>query len=197
MANVQHKSILDPNIHEPKGVKTAAAGTAYVATGLGSGQWIEVLTPTSLGVTPSSIFTMDMDIGSNEYAGSGVLFPGTWVGSSAWGDVRIDKITGFLKVNKTGIYLVSALYSLLDNSFSESGATTLTPTKTNTALTNFQSTFFKAISGENVAAPLVTGCIVRLTAGQGFGLWATRTLGGLITETRVQATVQMTRLSDG
>lgn len=195
MANVQHKDILDPNIHEPKGVKTAANGTAYVANGSGSGQWIEILTPTSLGVTPSSIFTMDRDIGSNEYPGSGVLFPGSWVGSSAWGDVRVDKITGFLKVNKTGIYLVSALYSLLDSGVGI-GTTTLTPTRTNTALTSFQSVFFKPISGDNIASPLVTGCIVRLTAGQGFGLWASRT-SGVITDTRVQATVQMTRLSDG
>lgn len=195
MANVQHKSILDPNIHEPKGVKTAAAGSAYVANGAGSGQWIEVLTPTSLGVTPSSVYTMDKDIGSAEYAASGVLFPGTWVGLSAWGDVRIDKITGFLKVNKTGIYLVSASYSLLDESI-EIGTTTLTPTKVNTALTSFQPNFFTPIAGEDVAMPLVSGIIVRLTAGQGFGLWATRS-GGKITDTRVRATVQMTRLSDG
>ena len=39
MANVSHASITDPNIHEPKGVATAAANKAYVANGLGSGAW--------------------------------------------------------------------------------------------------------------------------------------------------------------
>ena len=35
----EHVSITDPNIHEPKGVASAQAGTAYIATGAGSGQW--------------------------------------------------------------------------------------------------------------------------------------------------------------
>lgn len=39
MANVSHASIADPNIHEPKGVATAAANKAYVANGSGSGAW--------------------------------------------------------------------------------------------------------------------------------------------------------------
>jgi hypothetical protein len=39
MANVQHSDITDPNIHEPKGVASAAAGKVYVANGSGSGSW--------------------------------------------------------------------------------------------------------------------------------------------------------------
>ncbi len=35
----EHKDITDPNIHEPKGVAAAAAKTAYIATGSGSGTW--------------------------------------------------------------------------------------------------------------------------------------------------------------
>lgn len=36
---IQHKDIPDTNLHEPKGVATAAAGDIYVADGLGSGTW--------------------------------------------------------------------------------------------------------------------------------------------------------------
>lgn len=36
---IQHASIADPEIHEPKGVSTAAAGTVYRADGAGSGAW--------------------------------------------------------------------------------------------------------------------------------------------------------------
>ena len=36
---IQHNAISDPDIHEPKGVATADAGTIYVADGLGSGTW--------------------------------------------------------------------------------------------------------------------------------------------------------------
>lgn len=37
--SIEHKNITDPNIHEPKGVGTAAVNTAYVATGAGTGTW--------------------------------------------------------------------------------------------------------------------------------------------------------------
>jgi hypothetical protein len=40
MATVQHSALTDPNIHEPKGVSTAAAGKVYVANGAGSGTWV-------------------------------------------------------------------------------------------------------------------------------------------------------------
>lgn len=37
--SIEHKDIIDPNIHEPKGASTAAAEAVYSADGLGSGSW--------------------------------------------------------------------------------------------------------------------------------------------------------------
>jgi len=37
---VQHKSISEDQLHEPKGISTAPSGTTYVADGLGSGAFI-------------------------------------------------------------------------------------------------------------------------------------------------------------
>lgn len=42
MANVQHSSLTDPNLHEPKGISTAAANTVYLANGSGSGVYTNV-----------------------------------------------------------------------------------------------------------------------------------------------------------
>jgi hypothetical protein len=39
MANVNHSSLTDPYLHEPKGVATAASGDIYIANGSGSGSW--------------------------------------------------------------------------------------------------------------------------------------------------------------
>lgn len=39
---IQHASITDPQIHEPKGASTATADTVYVANGSGSGSWQKV-----------------------------------------------------------------------------------------------------------------------------------------------------------
>ena len=39
MANVNHSTLTDPYLHEPKGVASAASGSVYVADGAGSGDW--------------------------------------------------------------------------------------------------------------------------------------------------------------
>ena len=51
MANVNHSSLTDPYLHEPKGVAAAASGEVYVANGSGSGAWTakETLIELSLG----------------------------------------------------------------------------------------------------------------------------------------------------
>ena len=36
---IQHNIITDPDLHEPKGVSSASAGTIYKANGTGSGSW--------------------------------------------------------------------------------------------------------------------------------------------------------------
>lgn len=42
MATVEHADIIDPQIHEPKGITTAAANRVYVSDGDGSGSWSRV-----------------------------------------------------------------------------------------------------------------------------------------------------------
>lgn len=39
MANVNHNTLTDPYLHEPKGASTAATGDVYIANGAGSGTW--------------------------------------------------------------------------------------------------------------------------------------------------------------
>lgn len=41
-----HKNLTGADLHEPKGVATAAAGTVYVANGSGSGSWQTITFPT-------------------------------------------------------------------------------------------------------------------------------------------------------
>jgi hypothetical protein len=44
MANVNHNTLSDPYLHEPKGASTAASGDVYVADGAGSGAWTQAHT---------------------------------------------------------------------------------------------------------------------------------------------------------
>jgi len=39
MANVNHSTLSDPYLHEPKGVASASSGDVYLANGSGSGAW--------------------------------------------------------------------------------------------------------------------------------------------------------------
>ena len=41
MANVNHNTLTDPYLHEPKGASTAIAGQVYIANGAGSGTWTQ------------------------------------------------------------------------------------------------------------------------------------------------------------
>lgn len=41
MANVNHSTLTDPYLHEPKGIASAGAGNVYVSDGSGSGTWVE------------------------------------------------------------------------------------------------------------------------------------------------------------
>ena len=42
MANVNHSTLTDPYLHEPKGVAAAAVGEVYMADGAGSGDWVSL-----------------------------------------------------------------------------------------------------------------------------------------------------------
>lgn len=50
MANVSHASLTGSNLHEPKGIASAALGTVYVADGAGSGSWNSVGTSAFTGM---------------------------------------------------------------------------------------------------------------------------------------------------
>ncbi len=42
MADIEHSTITDPKIHEPKGIAAATADQIYVADGAGSGDWTDI-----------------------------------------------------------------------------------------------------------------------------------------------------------
>lgn len=42
MANVNHSTLTDPYLHEPKGVASAASGEVYIADGSASGAWTQL-----------------------------------------------------------------------------------------------------------------------------------------------------------
>jgi len=88
MANVNHSTLTDPYLHEPKGVSTAAADLVYVSNGSGSGTWVD---------HRRSVFTVYFsDLSSAENVYCPIPFGGTvsrvtsvLEGSIAGGDVTV------------------------------------------------------------------------------------------------------------
>jgi hypothetical protein len=104
MANIEHKNILDPNIHEPKGVSTANAGDIYVANGTGSGEWTVPEPKGTVSANDGTIYMAD-GLGSGVWTPSSVVRPEVWddvVGiltvAAAWG----TRAPGLIVINDNG-----------------------------------------------------------------------------------------------
>lgn len=101
MADIQHRLITDPNIHEPKGITSASSNEVYVADGSGSGTW-------------RTVYTQGFeDYEDNAAAQS--LTSGSWV------DLTNDGLgTNTLTTYRLPGY--SAIWSTANNQFDWSGA---------------------------------------------------------------------------
>lgn len=55
MPTVQHSSLTDPNLHEPKGVSSASVDATYVATGTGTGSWKQRFRRLTATLTPAIV----------------------------------------------------------------------------------------------------------------------------------------------
>jgi hypothetical protein len=64
MPDVNHSSLTDPYLHEPKGVAAAAAGDVYIADGAGSGSWSQAFQYASINTIETNAQTVST-IGTN------------------------------------------------------------------------------------------------------------------------------------
>lgn len=96
MANINHSSLTDPFLHEPKGVSTATANQTYVSNGTGSGAWTNlaraVRTTGAADQTITAGVLTILDFDTTEF-NTGSYTVGT---------------TGRITVPATGTYLITA-----------------------------------------------------------------------------------------
>jgi hypothetical protein len=108
MANINHSSLTDPKLHEPKGVAAAASGQVYIADGSASGDWKYL--PVGWGNyqdggSAQTITTADTLL-QNDGAGSATseaYLPREIRGTSSLWDTTNDKI---LPINLGDSYMV-------------------------------------------------------------------------------------------
>lgn len=153
----EHSTLTGADLHEPKGVETASAGTVYVSDGAGSGTWI-LLPATSLG---ASNFNVNKRI---VY----VRFPDVSTAGSVYVPIvdncTITKITSVLQAAITGADSTVTVYNnagvsmgTLTIAYSGSAAgdkDTLSPSANNT-FTNGQNLRIASDGASSTAADLV------------------------------------------
>lgn len=117
MANVQHATLPEAELHEPKGVSTAAADSFYVADGAGSGAWKRRVYKYSAALTPVAVatvtcaeqsFTVTGVVASTDYI-LNVEGPAPTAGTGIVGfRITADNTVGINFVNPTGGNLTPA-----------------------------------------------------------------------------------------
>ena len=101
MADIEHKDIADPNIHEPKGVATATEDAVYVADGSGGGAWQRIsygimsILGNTTAFTPSSADITDYKLLNNT---------GWQAINSRDMTVLADDVNDSITVTNTGVY---------------------------------------------------------------------------------------------
>jgi hypothetical protein len=121
---IQHNTITDPDIHEPKGAASAASGKVYVADGAGSGAWSYPLTGLDTALT-GQVFQSN---------GSG---NGTWVYPPAKAHAEIYMTTG----TTTHTLSAGSAYTLLNpgTEWTAGDTSVLTSTPSNGTITLVQA----------------------------------------------------------
>lgn len=106
---IQHKDIVDAELHEPKGIATAAAGTAYIADSAGSGAWEQVqregyscMKCVTTGAT-TGITSTYKEINNAQIGGTC-----TWTTNIKSSEVTHDLTNGYFTTGAAGVYNINA-----------------------------------------------------------------------------------------
>ena len=107
-----HSTLSGADLHEPKGIESASAGTVYVANGSGSGNWLSTYAYGSLSINKNSITktislpaaldaTLNTDTDYRKIVGTGMWLTGE---SS---NVTLDVTNGEIVITVPGTYQIS------------------------------------------------------------------------------------------
>jgi hypothetical protein len=102
---IQHNTITDPDIHEPKGVASATSGKVYISNGSGSGTWAYSPCKPHAELYITSGSTTHTLAGSSAYS---ILNPsGEWTASGNEDILTVTPGNGTITLNQAGHYLIT------------------------------------------------------------------------------------------
>lgn len=101
---IQHKLIADADLHEPKGVASAASGKVYQANGSGSGTWVYPPGKAHAEIYIDAGVTAQTLSGSSAYA---KLNPGTEWTAGVSNVLTVSAANGTITLTEAGTYMVN------------------------------------------------------------------------------------------
>lgn len=101
---IQHKLIADADLHEPKGVASAASGKVYQANGSGSGTWVYPPGKAHAEIYIDAGATAQTLSGSSAYA---KLNPGTEWTAGVSNVLTVSAANGTITLTEAGTYMVN------------------------------------------------------------------------------------------
>lgn len=102
---IQHNTITDPDIHEPKGVSTAVTGKVYMSDGSASGDWVYPPCKPHAEIYIAGGTTAHTLAAASAYS---KLNPsGEWTDSSNNDILTVTAASGEINLNQTGHYYIS------------------------------------------------------------------------------------------
>lgn len=184
----EHKTITDPEIHEPKGVAAAAADRAYISDGAGSGSWQAVVLPGDFissrygameVVQNASSQTLTAAVDATLYTGTDYqkLNVGWGAGLAAGGTVTFN--ADKLDISESGTYLIDVQVSLLTATLVTTPlfALKFSYGNSNATLDNSRAVYL----GGAEEATINLSKVRNITAGQSISLWGASVDGGAYT----------------
>lgn len=113
--SIEHKNIVDPNIHEPKGIATATAGQIYVANGASSGSWEDHPDPV-LKYAALSLGKTSNNATATTITAVGTYYPvgGTFTEEDTF-DMTTTAASGRINISTAGTYEFVADISMISS----------------------------------------------------------------------------------
>lgn len=177
----EHVVITDPNIHEPKGVSTAASGRAYIADGAGSGSWLPVYQTDDnivseyrqMGVAANSTSQAIAAAGDTTLYTAADYNKWTTAWTSSYGaGTGIIFSTDLLSVVETGVYMVHVGVSCQPLASAGTGKKLALKMSINNAVGGLGAV--RDVAQMDSATGLITlgvNQVLPLTAGNSISLW--------------------------
>lgn len=132
---IEHDSISDSELHEPRGVSSAGAGLVYVSDGVGSGSWQQISVSSISDLNNANKMVLVLDLHDLSVAQSHyMVMPLAGSITNVWSviDQAIASADTVLTINIGGVAVTGGVITITQSGSAEGDVDSCTPSALNT-----------------------------------------------------------------